>query len=208
MRAPRVHRLALPILALACASFATSPRADVVDSGAGGFTVRTTVEIAAPSPDVYRALVADVGRWWNSEHTWFGDASRLSIEAVPGGCFCERGANGAGVSHLTVVFADPGRLLRLKGALGPLQEIAATGTMDWSLAEKDGEVGTTTLQLTYRVSGYFDGGLREWAGPVDRVLREQVLRLKSWIESGDPDRVESDAQEDRSREPRSPRSQS
>ena len=170
----------------AIALVASPARADVVDTGPGGFTVRTTVEIDAPAMEVYRALVTEVGRWWSSDHTWFGDSSRLSIEAVPGGCFCERGSNGAGVRHLTVVFADPGRLLRMTGGLGPLQEIAATGTMDWALTEKDGSIGTTTLQLTYRVGGYLDGGLAGWAEPVDGVLREQVDRLKAWIETGSP----------------------
>ncbi len=103
---------------LLLAAITTAAAAEVVDSGPGGFTVRTTVHVAAPADKVYAALVQPA-RWWNSEHTFSGDARNLSLDAQPGGCFCETLKNGGGVRHQTVVYVDPGRVLRLRGPLGP-----------------------------------------------------------------------------------------
>jgi len=75
-------------------------RAEVKDSSAIGFTIQDTVIIAANPNDVYHSLVADVGRWWNSAHTFSGDANNLSIEDKAGGCFCEKLENGGSVRHL------------------------------------------------------------------------------------------------------------
>ncbi len=157
----------------------------VVDSAANGFTVRETADIAAEPADVYRALVDHVGQWWDKAHTFSGDATHLSIDARPGGCFCERLDAGGGVQHMTVVFAAPGRLLRMRGALGPLQDQGATGAMTWTLTPAAG--GRTHLELTYRVTGYTPGGLQAWAPPVDRVLQLQFQRLQRFVETGKPD---------------------
>jgi hypothetical protein len=44
----------------------------------------------------------------------------------------------------------------------------------------------TDLSLTYNVGGYIKDGLASWASPVDSVLAEQVMRLKSFVETGEP----------------------
>ena len=46
--------------------------------------------------------------------------------------------------------------------------------------------GGTKLELTYVVSGYTPQGMNTWAAPVNEVLTEQMTRLKSYIETGDP----------------------
>ena len=51
------------------------------------------------------------------------DAKNLSIDARPGGCFCEKLPNGGGVEHARVVYVAPREVLRLSGALGPLQGV-------------------------------------------------------------------------------------
>ncbi|HEV3063401.1 MAG TPA: hypothetical protein VGY48_34480 [Vicinamibacterales bacterium] len=85
---------------------------------------------------------------------------------------------------MTVVYASPGKLLRLTGAIGPLQEAALTGTMTWSLLEAG---GGTTVELSYAVGGFRPGGFRDIPTAVDGVLRGQVARLKALIETGRPD---------------------
>jgi hypothetical protein len=80
---------------------------------------------------------------------------------------------------LTVVYADPGKMLRLSGGLGPLQDFAVDGTMTWRFVEvADG----TTVELTYRVGGYVTGGIGNLAAPVNTVLTEQMARLKQFVE--------------------------
>jgi uncharacterized protein YndB with AHSA1/START domain len=173
------------ILVAMCCVFAwTSPaRADVVDSSAGGFTVKTVVQISAPAMNVYRAMVDRVWAWWESSHTFSGSASNLSIDATPGGCFCEKLPNGGGVRHMTVVYVDPGKLLRLSGGLGPLGEMAVAGAMTVKVTEN---AGKTTVEMTYRVGGYSPGGLEGIAKPVDGVLTTQLQRLKRFVETDAP----------------------
>src|SRR5688572_11450588 len=98
--------------------------AEVVDRAAGGFTSKTAVTINASPDRVFLAVVEDVGRWWNPAHTWSGNAGNLWMTANPGGCFCETLENSGGVAHAVINHVRPGELLRMTGALGPLQEHA------------------------------------------------------------------------------------
>src|ERR1700690_2421263 len=101
------------------------------------------------------------------------------------GCFCEKLARGGAARHMEVVFLAPGKTMVLSGALGPLQALAATGSMTISLsASEDG----TKLSVSYAVTGYFPAGMNTWAAPVDGVLREQFTRLKNYVERGDPEK--------------------
>lgn len=158
-------------------------KAEVVDAAAGGFTIKNTVAIKGTPEDVYRVLLHNVGDWWSSGHTFSGDAHNLSMEEKPMGCFCEKLANGGTVRHMEVVSLTPGKALGLTGALGPLQSIAAAGNMRFELSPVE---GGTKLQLTYAVAGYLPAGMNTWAAPVDGVLKEQLARLKSYVERGDP----------------------
>ena len=158
-------------------------RAAVADSAANGFTVKLELNIQAPPQDVYYRVVR-VGDWWNSMHTFSGDAHNLSIEDKAMGCFCEKLPSGGSVRHMVVVYADPGKKLVLSGALGPLQSIAATGSMTIQLAPAG---GATKLTVVYAVTGYLAAGMNTWAAPVDSVLTEQFTRLKSLIETGKAD---------------------
>jgi uncharacterized protein YndB with AHSA1/START domain len=161
---------------------AAEAHATVADSTAAGFRVRYDQVVRAAPDSVWRAL-GGIGRWWDPEHTYSGDAGNLSIELKPGGCFCERLAEGGGVVHMTVVYARPGLALRLVGALGPLQADGVAGSMTWTLAP---DPAGTRLRLEYVVGGYLPGGLVGMAAPVDRVLGEQFLRLKLLVETGRP----------------------
>jgi hypothetical protein len=158
-------------------------RATVVDSTQAGFLVRSEAVVHAAPDSVYRALTGRIGAWWDPEHTFSGDSRNLSLDATPGGCFCESLPEGGGVRHLTVVFASPGRMLRLAGGLGPLQGSGVAGSLTWSLTPaQDG----TKVGLDYSVGGYFPGGLPGVAPAVDTVLGGQLSRLKRFVETGRP----------------------
>src|SRR5580693_10080758 len=114
------------------AAFLLAPNwaaAEVADASANGFTVKLTLNIQASPDDVYRKFVRNVGDWWDSDHTFSGNSHNLTIEEKPAGCFCEKLPGGGGVRHLEVAYLAPGKQLVLAGALGPLQSVAATGTM-------------------------------------------------------------------------------
>lgn len=155
--------------------------ADVADSAANGLTVKLAVTIQAPPQEVYRRLVHNVGDWWDSMHTFSGDAHNLSIDDKPMGCFCEKLPTGGGVRHMEVVNVDPGKTLVLSGGLGPLQSMAVTGSMTIQLAA-DGE--GTKLAVVYAVTGYTPNGMSSLAPVVDSVLTQQFTRLKSLVETG------------------------
>jgi uncharacterized protein YndB with AHSA1/START domain len=164
--------------------FVVPAGADVIDAAPDGFSLKISVDVAAPQADVYRTLVDRIGTWWSADHTWSGDNANLSIDARPGGCWCEKLANGGGVQHMTVAYVDPGKVLRLRGALGPLQSMAVDGSMTFELTKAGDK---THVQLTYTVGGYLPGGLgARMAQPVNDVLTLQVQRLKKLSETGQP----------------------
>jgi hypothetical protein len=167
--------------AAAAAMAAGAAQAAVTDRSTAGFEVVEKATIAAP-PDKVWAMLMRPYRWWSAQHTWSGDAKNLSIDG--GGCFCETLPRGA-VRHMTITYADGKSQLRMFGGLGPLQFTGAAGHM--GVALKAAGAGTDVV-MTYDVGGYAKGGLAEtYADPVDRVLGEQLARLKKTVETGKPD---------------------
>jgi len=164
--------------ALVLALAVTGPAlAEVKSATPNGFEVASIVTIAAPADRVYSAF-GEIGHRWSSSHTFSRDAN-LSLELRAGGCFCERLKDGGSVQHLQVVYAAPGQGLRLRGALGPLQMEGVDGTLAWTL--KPAEGGTSVTQ-SYVVGGYIRSGMEQWVPRVDRVLDEQLQRLKNFVE--------------------------
>lgn len=156
--------------------------AEVVDSAANGFQLKYTFHVAATPDKVYASLIQP-NHWWSSQHSYSGNAENYSLDARAGGCWCEKLADGS-VQHMTVVFAQQGKMLRLRGGLGPFQGAAVDGAMSWTLKSKD---GGTNVSLDAAFGGYMKGGLADVSKGVDAVLGEQVARLKAYIETGSPD---------------------
>src|SRR5262245_32756158 len=177
-------RASILTLAILFAVLAGPLLGEVVETTAAGFLVRETTTINAPPAKVYTTLTDRVGGWWDPAHTFSNDARNLSLDARPGGCFCERLPDGGGVQHMSVVYASPGKLLRLNGAIGPMQEAALAATMTWNLSQAG---SGTTVELTYTVGGFRAGGFRDLPTVVDGVLRGQLARLKAFVETGHPD---------------------
>jgi uncharacterized protein YndB with AHSA1/START domain len=163
------------------ASLAAPAAGKVVSAVPHGFEVVETVNVAATPAQTYAAL-AQVGRWWNGAHTYSGDAANMRLEPRPGGCLCERMKDDGVIEHMRVVYAQPNRILRLQGGLGPLQEEGVAGSFSWSIKPvRDG----AELTQRYVVGGYVRGGMEKLAPLVDGVLAEQLGRLKRFIETGD-----------------------
>ena len=73
-------------------------------------------------------------------------------------------------------------LLRLDGALGPLQNMAVTGVLSFALAP-DGP--GTRVTMTYRVAGALTMDSTKLAPLVDQVMGIQLNRLRDFA-SGRP----------------------
>ena len=157
--------------------------AEVVDSAANGFTLKSTFLLKATPADVYQKFVHNIGDWWNPEHTFSGSAHNLSIDDRATGCFCEKLPDNGSVRHLEVVTAAPGKKLVLTGGLGPMQPLAVAGAMTILFSPAD---GGTKIEMTYAVSGYLANGMNAWAAPADGMLKEQFTRFKNYVEHGDP----------------------
>lgn len=174
-------RLLIP--ALAAASLLAGPaRAEVAEKSDNGFVVREVAEVPADAAATWAALIAPA-KWWNDEHTWSGKAANLYIDAQASGCFCEllplpegmpEGTRRGSVQHMRVIYASPFKVLRMSGALGPLQSEAVNGTLTITLKPTD--KGTQIL-WEYVVGGYMRYKVEEIAPAVDKVLAEQIVGL-------------------------------
>lgn len=153
--------------------------AEVVDAGPNGFKVVHEVEIAAERAAVWQAALK-IGNWWSDDHTISGDASRMTIDPRPQGCFCEMLSPTDGVVHLTVTTVSANSMLRLTGGLGPLGVMGASGNFIWEFADAE---GGTRVTFTYAVGGYYEGGIETMAEPVDFVIGEALNGLKQHVES-------------------------
>jgi hypothetical protein len=171
------------LLAWAGVAMAAPAHSAVTGAGENGFATQASVEIAA-GPEAVYALLALPGRWWNDAHTYSGDSANMTLVPQAGGCFCEtipaKSGTAGSIEHARVVYAVPGKQLRLVGALGPLQTEGVTGALDFAIQPVGQGVKIT---MTYVVGGYLRGGAAKMAPLVDQVLAEQLAGLKRAAES-------------------------
>jgi hypothetical protein len=155
----------------------------VTASGPSGFSLKIDITVAGTPADAFNRFI-QIGRWWDPAHSYSGDAANMALTAKPGGCFCETLPGGGFAKHMGVVYAAPGKSLRLVGGLGPLQGMGASGALTFDF-KADG--ANTHVTVTYIVSGFAPGpGLAPLATPVDGVLTGQLTRFKRFVETGKP----------------------
>lgn len=164
-----ILRCTLPLLLLAAPA-----AAEVRNPSDTGFVSEHKLTIAAPPAKVWETLVQPA-RWWDAAHTYSGSAANLSLDARPGGCWCEKTAGG-GVEHMRIVYLAANDTLRMTGGLGPLQAMPVTAVL--TVALKPAGAGTELI-ASYAVAGPGLGGI---AAPVDGVLGGQWTRLKAAAE--------------------------
>jgi uncharacterized protein YndB with AHSA1/START domain len=152
--------------------------AEVIDVAANGFEVREVVHSAA-SPDKAFAVLLQPQRWWSSDHTFSASAANLKLDARAGGCWCETLPDGGSVQHLQVVYVAPGKVLRLRGALGPFQSLAVDGVMTWSVKSNG---SGSDISVSYAVGGYAKAGFDALSKAADHVLGVQIERLSKAID--------------------------
>lgn len=166
------------LLGMAAAVSMSGARAEVLDQAASGFTLQQKIEVPVSRERAWAALVNDVGLWWPADHTWWGDARKLSIEAIANGCFCERDGERQ-AAHMRVVFVDPPQTLRMVGGLGPLQGMGLDGVLEFSLQAQDER--STSVTMRYRAGGYVSEDLSQLVPVVDQVQGLQLGGLKDYL---------------------------
>lgn len=135
-------------LAILFAILAVPLRGEVIESTAAGFLVRHTAAINAPPAKVYTALTDGVGRWWDPAHTLSHDARNLSLDAKPGGCFCERLPD---EMDLVLPHSDQG--VDMYRAARPSQLTSRAATINTTGATRNaiGSAGHTCCRTDFRI---------------------------------------------------------
>ena len=168
--------------AIACTTLPSHGKVAATDDR--GFAIAHSGEVKA-TPEIVWAQLVHPETWWNKDHSWSGDAANFSMTPVAGGCFCEKLPDAGFVEHARIIFVAPSKMLRLSGALGPLQGEALTGTLTMTI--KAGTSGATVVSFDYVVGGYSRFPLKEIAPAVDSVLAEQHRRLLKLVTTGKPE---------------------
>lgn len=179
------------ILGLATLGSMTPAQAEVTNTAANGFTVQHETVIAAEAEAVWKAMIAP-SRYWNGDHSWTGNAENFYLVPQAGGCFCElirtasddniKSSDGS-IQHMRVIYAHNNKMLRMSGALGPLQSEAVTGTLTMQLKP---EGKATAVRFIYKVGGYMEFPIDQIAPAVDGVIGEQLARLSALFGAPEP----------------------
>jgi hypothetical protein len=175
---------ALALMLAAAPVLSAGAQAEIAQKSDQGFVSGAELDVPGKTPlDVWQVLIAPA-KWWNPVHSYSGDPANMYIDPQAGGCFCEllplpKGApdnlRRGSVEHMRVIAAMPPKLLRMSGALGPLQGEALVGTL--TVVLKPLPDGGTHLTWSYVVGGYMRMKVDEIAPLVDVVLVEQFTRL-------------------------------
>lgn len=178
------RKLKMGLAGVLLASATVAAQGKVAQVSTDGFVIVHSSEVQATPEQIWAQLVHPE-RWWSKAHSWSGNAASFSLTPRMGGCFGEKLADSGFAEHARIIHVAPAKMLRLSGALGPLQGEALTGTLTFTI--KAGPGGTSILDFEYVVGGYSRLSLPEIAPAVDGVLAEQHRRLLRLIANGRPD---------------------
>lgn len=158
--------------------------AEVKAASDTGFNSVHIATVKATPEEIWTRLLTPKD-YWNKAHSWSGSTAGFYIDAQANGCFCElfqeADVNGklntvGSVEHMRVLFAHPGKVLRMQGALGPLQSEAVIGTLTVAMEPTKDKAGTR-VSFSYVVGGYMRYTVAEIAPAVDKVLGEQFKNM-------------------------------
>jgi hypothetical protein len=172
------HPMLRPLLAAAVLTLCATPAAaEVVSRTADSFTLRYAVGAEIAPEDIPGAL-KDLPKWWDSAHTYSGSAANLSLDLTPGGCWCEKLADGTDFDHGRTVSATPESFV-FNAPFGPLRGKATKAelTVTWPPAN----MGWTPT-WTMVVEG---PGIGAMAEGVDAVMGAGYARWMTWLERGE-----------------------
>lgn len=169
-------------LALAMAASGNPAAAEVTRTTENSFVSRHEAMVKATPKEVWLALISPAG-WWQSDHTWSGNAKNLTLTPQAGGCFCEtipeidepnRFTLQGSVEHMRVIQAYPEQALRMVGSLGPLQSEPVVGVLTIAISKTD---QGTRIVWEYNVGGPMRYEIPVISKAVDGVMGAQLSAL-------------------------------
>lgn len=139
-------------------------------------TIEKEIVVAAPPLAAWNAFTGDVSGWW--DHHFSEKPLRLVIDRKPGGGFWEIfDKEGHGVKHAEVIYADPGKALRMRGPLGfSGKAVDLVQTFKFT-AEGDG----TRIQFTLNALGQLDD---DSIKALDGVWDHFLTQYQSYVAAG------------------------
>lgn len=155
---------------------ATPAAAEVVSRSEDAFTLKFSARTEY-GPGRIAGSLAGLPHWWDPAHTYTGDAANLSLDLRPGGCWCEKLADGTDFDHGRTVSTTIGEI-RFHAPFGPLRGTATRAdlTVAWTLVDRAMEP-----TWTFVVEG---PGVGAMAGAVDGVMEGGFRRWIHWLETG------------------------
>jgi len=150
-----------------------SAQAEVVTASPEHFALKLEAETSLSPDEVWTRLI-DPSAWWQSDHTYSGDAANLSLEPRAGGLWREDW-DGGSVWHGTVLQVQPTRTLSLSAPFGPLQGLAVTSV--WTITLSPSESGGTLIRFDHVTNGTAASQLDQLAPAVDFVKSEALKSL-------------------------------
>jgi uncharacterized protein YndB with AHSA1/START domain len=164
-----------PILTALAIGFAvpTIAEAEIVTATDDHFTLKLEANSELSPEQVWERLIVP-SEWWQSPHSYSGDAANLSLDPTPGGLWREDWEGGS-VWHGTVLQAQPPKVLSLSAPFGPLQGMAVTSV--WTITLEPIESGGTTIRFDHVTNGSSASNLSEIAPAVDFVKSEALKAL-------------------------------
>jgi hypothetical protein len=164
-----------PLIAAAALSlFALPAAAEVVERSADSFTLRYAVD-SGIAPEKIGPSLADLPRWWDSAHTYSGSAENLSLDLTPGGCWCERLADGTDFDHGRTVSVTADSFV-FNAPFGPMRgrTTKAELTVAWPATTR-GRTPTWTMVVE-------GPGMGAMADAIDAVMGAGYRRWMIWLE--------------------------
>jgi len=160
------------MLGVASGLVLTTANGEITSSSAGHYVLHHEASSSRTAAELWQRLVRPES-WWSPDHTYSGDASNLSFNAVAGGEWREDW-DGGSVIHGRVIFVRDGSMLRLEAPFGPLQ--AAGAYTIWTITVEPTESGS---RVTFDESAIApaDAALDSLAQAVDQVKSEAIRRL-------------------------------
>lgn len=168
-----MRRRFLFLLAAFGLGFPALASAEVITSAPDHFTLKLEAQSELSVSETWARLI-EPSEWWQSDHTYSGDAHNLSLEPQAGGLWREDWEGGS-VWHGTVLQAQPGQTLVLSAPFGPLQGLAVTSIWTISLAPIEG--GGTQITFDHVTNGTDASGLDALAPAVDFVKQQAIESL-------------------------------
>lgn len=163
------------LMAVVLAACAAPANAAIERNDVDAFVITHEVDSSIDEDALWQRMITP-SSWWDSGHSWSGDAANMTLEPRAGGCWCEATRQGGSVEHGHVVAFEParGRLL-MRAELGPLQSMAVNGWLEWRVMAREG--GGSHVSWRYTVVGRSFDPASGLAAGVDMVLAQQLGRL-------------------------------